>query len=294
MAVNTLKIRLGAADQQTLYAGTTNALDLGASVGGVELNYNPTIFQVEIDQSPMPVAAFRVKEEVSYDVALVQIQMALFAASIGYGSSSSSGVTTTATGSLVAPTGGAATPVGTPASTTYTYTWVAFCSTGDSIPGTPITTATGPVTLGAVNYVSITPPTAVPGAVGYKLVRTVGGVTQGVIATFYGIPPTVSDTGLTATAYTAVIAAPTYPNSDQAFFGGTVFVPTGSFDFAIPKNDGTKNHLRGHLAKVFSSKATKLDGKRDKQSEMSKLSLTCLADLTQAVGQQGGYLVEEF
>lgn len=294
MAVNTLKIRLGPADQQTLFAGTQNALDLGASVGGIELNYNPTIFQVEIDQSPLPVAAFRVKEEITYDVALVQIQMNLFAASIGYGSSSSSGVITTTTGSLAPPTGGTAAVIGTGAAVTYTYTWVAFCSAGDSIPGTAITTAAGPAALSATNYVQITPPAAVAGAVGYKLVRTVGGVAQGLIATFYGLPPTVNDTGLIATPYTAAAVAPVYPNSDQALFGGVVYIPSGTLDFACPKNDGTANHLRGHLRKVFSSKAIKFDGKRDKQSELSKLSLTCLADTTQPAGQQGGWLLEEY
>jgi hypothetical protein len=294
VAVNTLKIRLGACDLMTLYAGTQNALDLGASVGGVELNYNPTVLLVEIDQSPMPVQAFRTKEEITFDVALVQFQMGLLAMAWGYASSSSTGVTTTSSAALTTPTGGAAAVVGTPASTTYTYTWVAFCSTGDSIPGTAITTATGPATLSATNYVTITAPAAVPGAVGYRLIRTAGGAAQGLIATFYGLPPTVSDTGLVATAYTAAIANPTAPNSDQTFLGGQVYVPSGTFDFAVPKNDGSQNHLRGHLRRVVSSKSTKLDFLRDKVTEASKLSLACLADMTQPVGQQGGYLIEEF
>jgi hypothetical protein len=294
VSVNTVKIRLGACDQMTMYAGTLNALDLGASAGGAELSYNPTVLLVEIDQTPMPVTAFRTKEELLFDVAIVQFQMNLLSFAWAYASSTVSNVTTTSSAALTPPTGGTATTVGTAGSTTYTYEWVAFCSTGDSVPGTTFSDTTGPTTLSSTNYVQITAPSAVPGAVGYKLVRTVGGSSQGLIATFYGLPPTVNDTGLTATAYSASGSNPTAPNSDASFLGGTVTVPNGTFDFAVPKNDGTSNHLRGHLRKVVSSKATKLGFMRDKITEASKLSLACLADMTQTVGQQAGYIVEEY
>jgi hypothetical protein len=295
LATNPLKIRLGAADTMIWYAGQANAVDLGASMGGIELTYNPTVFAIEIDQAPMPVQAYRTKEEVELAVVVMQYQMALLNATLGYGTPSSSGVTTTASGSLTTPTGGAASVIGTPASTTYTYTWVAFSSAGDGIPGTAITTATGPVSLSSANYVSITGPAAVTGAVGYKLIRTAGGAAQGLIGTYYGAPPaSVSDTGLVATAYTPSASNPSYPNSDQIWFGGTVYVPRGTFDWSVPKNDGTTNHLRGRLNLVYSAKSIKIDHKREKATEINKLSLACLADTSQVAGRQAGWLVEEY
>lgn len=295
MSVTPVKIRLGACDTMLLYAGQANATDLGASQGGCELTYTPTRFAVEIDQVTLAAASFTTKEEVEFAVVVIQYQMGLLNASLGYGSASSSGVTTTASGSLTTPSGGTATPVGTPASTTYTYTWVAFSSAGDSIPGTAITTATGPTSLTSTNYIQVTGCGAVTGAVGYKLIRTVGGAAQGLIGTYYGSPPaSVNDTGLVASAYTASIANPTYPNSDQIWFGGTAFVPNGTFDFSVPKNDGTTNKLRGHVNKVYSAKAIKIDYKRDKNTEMNKLSLMALADTTQAAGKMAGWLIEEY
>src|ERR1700730_15898917 len=131
MAVNALKIRLGACDQMTLFGN----IDLGASVGGIEINYGPTVFQVEVDQITVPFAAFKTKEEVTFDVALVQIQMNLVAIAFGYASSTATGVTTVASGTLVPPGAPVLTITGGAAGT-YTYTWVAFSSAGDSLPST--------------------------------------------------------------------------------------------------------------------------------------------------------------
>ena len=295
MAVNALKIRLGAPDSMILFSGFSNQTDLGSSTGGVEINYNPTVLAVEIDQSILPVASYRTKEDLSFDVALAEIQMNRVALAFGSASQTASGIITTASGTLAAPAAPVPTVVGTPASTTYTYTWVAWSSGGDSIPSTAGTVATGPVTLSTTNYISIAAPATVTGAVGFKLIRTVGGTSQGLIQTFYGTPTAAFlDTGIAATAYTPIAVAPTYPNSDQTYVGGSLFVPNGPFDFSIPKNDGTTNHLRGHFNKVYSAKSTKIDSSRTKISELNKVSLMCLADLTQVVGRQGGYITEEY
>ena len=292
MAVNALKIRLGAPDFQQLVIGTTT-VDIGSSIGGAELTYNPTTLLIEVDQAIMPVNAYKTKEEIEYAVAVAEFQMNRVSA---VWSMAQTGITTVVTGTLSAPTGGTATPVGTPASTTYTYTWVAFSSGGDSVPGTGITTTTGPTTLGSINYVQVTGPSAVTGAVGYKLIRTVGGAAQGLIFTQYGnTPPTsVNDTGLVATAYTAAGSAPSYPNSDSFFFGNQISVPQATFDFAVPKNDSTTNHLRGHLNKVVSAKSSKIGFFREKATTADKLAMVAIADLTQPVGQQAGWIREEY
>ncbi len=295
MAVNQQKIRLGAATQLIFFSDSPNSIDLGATIGGMEVNYNPTMFAVEIDQCPMEVASYRTKEQVDVAFAIAQYQMDRLAASIAYAASTGSGVITTASGSLSAPGAAVVTVVGPAGSTSYSYQWVAFSSAGDSIPGTSGTTATGPAALSATNYCSIAPPAAVTGAVGYKLLRVTGGTAQGLIATFYTLPTAnVNDTGLTAAAYTAASTAATYPNSDRLNFGGQVLVPNGAFDWGIPKNDGSANMLRGHLHKVYQAKGIKLNHDRDKVTQASKLTLTALADMTKAVGQQGGYLVEEY
>src|ERR1700730_608846 len=156
MAVNALKIRLGACDQMTLFGN----IDLGASVGGVELNYSPTVFQVEVDQITMPFAAFKTKEEVTFDVALVQIQMNLVAIAFGYASPTTTGITTTAAGTISTAGAPVVTPVGG-AAVTYTYQWVAFTSAGDGIPSANGTTAAGPTTLSPTTYNSIARPAVV-------------------------------------------------------------------------------------------------------------------------------------
>lgn len=154
-------------------------IDLGASVGGAELNYNPTVFAVEIDQSILPVKMFKTKEDVTFSVALAQIQMNLVAAAMSY---ATAGVTT--------------------------------------VTGTPAT--------------------------------------------------------------------------DTLYFGGTVTVQSGTFDWTSPKNTGTGNKLLGHLNNVVSAKAIKLNFVRDKNTEISKCELTALADLTQPAGQQAGWLRDTY
>ena len=302
MAVNPQKIRVGACDSMVLF----NTVDLGASTGGVELNYNATVLAVEIDQAIMPIQAYKTKEEVDFAVSLVQAQMNLVATAYAYLNATSNPVTTTAAGIL---NGGASTAcpsltsltlTGTAATTTYTYQIVPFNSNGDGVPSAATgtdTTTTGPASLSASTYFTLVHPGNVSGAVGYKIWRSTGGPSQGIIGTVYGNAGfTFNDTGLAAAAggYVAPTTNPATPNVDQFAFGNQMNVPSGNFDFSVPHNDGTSNHLRGHFYKAYSSKAIKLDFMRTKVSELSKVSLGLLADTTKPAGQQAGYLVDEY
>jgi hypothetical protein len=84
------------------------------------------------------------------------------------------------------------------------------------------------------------------------------------------------------------------PNTDTAYFGGTVQLAKGTFDWTAPKNDGTVNKLAGHFNNVFSYKAGKLNYARDKHTEINKIELYALADLTAAQGSQAGWLRESY
>lgn len=75
MAVNALKIRLGAPVSQTMTFSGSPGIELGATTGGAELTYNPTILAIECDQALMAIASFKTKEEVAYDVAMEQYQI---------------------------------------------------------------------------------------------------------------------------------------------------------------------------------------------------------------------------
>jgi hypothetical protein len=84
------------------------------------------------------------------------------------------------------------------------------------------------------------------------------------------------------------------PNTDTSYFGGQVQLTKGTFDWTVPKNDGTTNHLLGHFNNVFSYKPGKLNYAREKHTEISKVELYALADLTQVAGQQAGWLREQY
>lgn len=296
MTVLANKIRLGAADSMILF----NTYDLGASMGGLELNYNPTTLQVEIDQAIMPVAAYHTKEEITLDVALVQLQMQILSLAFGYGSQATTGIITTASGTMGAGVAPTLSTNGTAGSTSYSYQVAAFDSYGDQIPAVATAIATGNATLTSVNSINIVHAGNVTGAVGYKIIRSASAgspSSTGLIGTVWGNQPggfTFIDTGLAATTYSVAMAEPAYPNTDQFNFGGTIAVGNGPFDASVPKNDGTVLHWRLHLNKVVSAKAIKIDAKRDKITEVSKVSLAALADLTQAVGKYAGYLIEEY
>lgn len=292
MAITPAKIRLGAPDfQQLTISGVV--VDIGSSVGGAEINYNPTVLQIEVDQAIMPVNAYKTKEEITYDVGLAEYQINRVTAAWSY---AQSGITTVAAGTLGTSPAPTLSTAGTPGSTSYSYQVVPFVSAGDGVPVTATAIATGAATLTTTNYIHLAW-TAVTGAVGYKIIRTASAGSPssvGLIGTVYYNTLTFDDTGLAATLYTPAGVAPAYPNSDTTFFGDNIFVPQAIFDWSVPKNDGTTNKLRGHLYKVISAKATKIGFYRDKATSIEKLSLTAIADVTQPVGQQAGWIREEY
>jgi hypothetical protein len=97
-----------------------------------------------------------------------------------------------------APSAPVITNGGTPGSTTYGYKIVAHYGNGGTTALTAEgTTATGNATLSGTNYNIITW-SAVTGATSYKVYRTTGGATQGLIATITGAV-TTNDTGIVAT-----------------------------------------------------------------------------------------------
>lgn len=95
-------------------------------------------------------------------------------------------------------------------------------------------------------------------------------------------------------AASAVTTASGTPNTDTLYFGGQVSMQSGTFDFSVPKNDGTTNKLRGHFNNCVSFKPLKLNYQREKSTELSKVELVALADLTQVQGQQAGWLRDEY
>lgn len=103
------------------------------------------------------------------------------------------------------------TNLGTPGVVTYTYKIVAINSTGSTDASAAGSTTTGNATLTGVNFNRITW-TAVTGASGYWIYRTVGGATQGRIATI-GALVTWDDTGLVGDSSTAPISNTTGLNS---------------------------------------------------------------------------------
>lgn len=107
------------------------------------------------------------------------------------------GLTATALPTPSAPT---ITTGGTAGSTTYSYTITALDGVGETIASSAGSTATGNATLTAGNYTIITW-NSISGATSYKVYRTVGGATQGLITTVttkLGATQTTNDTGLAA------------------------------------------------------------------------------------------------
>jgi hypothetical protein len=94
---------------------------------------------------------------------------------------------------VVTPTGGAA--------GSQTYEVVAVNESGDTLPPTGTNTAAGPTTLDGTHYNTITWVTPA-GATQLKIIRTVGGATQGIIATVAAWQVSLVDNGLVATSYT--------------------------------------------------------------------------------------------
>lgn len=99
--------------------------------------------------------------------------------------------------------------------------------------------------------------------------------------------------GFSLAASTVTTVAGT-PNTDTLYFGGQVQMQSGTFDFTVPKNSGTTNTLQGHFNKCVSYKPVKLNYARDKNTEISKVELLALADLSQVAGQQAGWLRDSY
>jgi len=108
-------------------------------------------------------------------------------------------------GALATPALPTVTPQGTPGATAYSYKVVALAQNGVSAASAAGSTATGNATLSGTNFNRLLW-TAVTGATAYAIYRTVGGVTQGLIATV-GNTLTVDDTGLAGDSATAPAAA---------------------------------------------------------------------------------------
>jgi hypothetical protein len=289
MAVQTAKIRLGAPTAQWLDWNTTAAVELGASTGGAQLAYNATYVAIEIDQSILPANAYKTKEECVYSVSLVQESAANLLVAFGLGSDL---LTTTVAGAMTTPTAPTVTIVGTPGTQTVSYEIVAIGPNGDSMPSTVGTSSTAPTTLSATNYAQLAWTPSAGAYLGQRIIRTAGGGSQGVIAVVGPTAASFNDTGLAATAYTAALSNPQNSNLDKVSFGGRMSVPFHTFDWQIPKNDGTGNCWIGHLARCFSARQVTTDWKRDKATEVSKVELMGIGDFTQAPGYMLGWLGE--
>lgn len=104
-------------------------------------------------------------------------------------------------GALDTPALPTITPTGTAGATAYSYKVVALAQNGTSAASAAGSTATGNATLSSTNFNRVTWLT-ISGAAAYAVYRTVGGVTQGLIATVGGTL-TLDDTGLVGDASTA-------------------------------------------------------------------------------------------
>jgi hypothetical protein len=118
MPVQSSKIRLGAPTSMWVDWNLSSQVELGASTGGAQLAYNATYLPIEIDQTIVPVSAFKTKEEAVFSVSLLQRSATntLLAFSLA-----TDLLTTTAASTMTAVTGVTAVPQGTPGTTSYSY-----------------------------------------------------------------------------------------------------------------------------------------------------------------------------
>jgi len=108
-------------------------------------------------------------------------------------------------GALATPALPTVTPQGTAGATAYSYVIVALAQNGVSAASAAGSTAIGNATLSGTNTNRIVW-VAVSGATAYRIYRTVGGATQGLIATV-GATTTIDDTGLAGDSSTAPVTA---------------------------------------------------------------------------------------
>lgn len=107
-------------------------------------------------------------------------------------------------GTIPTPSAPVVTPAGTTGSTTYGYKVVAVGVNGDTPPSSETQITNGNATLDSTNKngVTWTAPTALSGAItGYKVLRSTGGATQGLVGSVAGNVLTFTDTGIAATVY---------------------------------------------------------------------------------------------
>jgi hypothetical protein len=107
-------------------------------------------------------------------------------------------------GPVGAPT---VTPTGGTGATTYSYQVVAVNAHGDSVPSTTTTITNGVASLSSSTY-NLIGWTQVQGATSYKIIRTAGGGSTGLLATVAATQPTTGtmsyqDQGASASVYTA-------------------------------------------------------------------------------------------
>lgn len=289
--INPAKIRLAAPDQIVIDADSqANAFTLGATQGGLTITYKPSYQKVTVDQSPVEVAAFRDAETASVELTLAEMDAKEILAAMGYGIS---GVTTVVAGTLAAIGSPSLTVVGTPATGSFSYQVFAYSENGDGVPCTAVTIATGPTALSTTNYIAITLPPLPAGAIGFGIIRSAGGTSQGLLARVDGSMTTFDDTGLTASAYTASAAQPATPNTDSAYIGGSFLAQVHQLDIWVPKNDGTNNHWHFTAWKAYMNGEVQIDFKRDKATEY-KMPIDMLGNLSMPAGQQLFRLVEEY
>jgi hypothetical protein len=125
---------------------------------------------------------------------------------------------------LATPGTPAVSVVGTAGSTTYSYRVLAFDATMTTAPGGTGTASTGNATLNATNFTRVVW-AAVAGATGYLVYRTVGGATQGLIATMTDETVlTMDDTGLTGDG------APLPGAADQSMIEGLIDAVSSMFE----------------------------------------------------------------
>jgi hypothetical protein len=128
---------------------------------------------------------------------------------------------------------------GTPGSTTYGYKIVVHYSTGGTTAlSAEGTTVTGNATLSGTNYNIITW-SAVTGAASYKVYRTTGGATQGLIATITAGTETTNDTGIVATggapALSSLINADDSTATDDSGVDFDAYAITKALDLGYPE-----------------------------------------------------------
>src|SRR5205823_4759326 len=116
-----------------------------------------------------------------------------------------------AEGAVAPPAQPTVVPAGTTGATTYGYKVAAVTGNGDTPLSTERTISNGNANLTAPNGNTVTwvAPTALSGTItGYKVIRSTGGASQGLLTTVSAATLTYTDTGTAASAYSAAGSNP--------------------------------------------------------------------------------------